>query len=208
MPVGLRVHEVHAAVIHAPLALLPTAAAVDLMAAATGNRSYGRLGRGLWWWAAGSALFAGLAGAAASQEIRADDQRASDMVWLHGIGNLGLLLGAIGIAAWRSVRPPSAALASVGLIASGASFYTAYLGGEMVYGHGIGIRAMPGYTRAGVEDSPALFSRRAPGRFLRDAVAGLRWLFRRGSQAALGRQPVPRESFGFRASEPRFSNGV
>jgi uncharacterized membrane protein len=204
----MRVHELHAAAVHAPLALLPTAATIDLAAAITGNRSYARLGRSLWWISAGTGLFAGLAGAAASQEVRADDQRTSDMVWLHGMGNLALLIGAFGIATWRSLRGPSVAVSTLGLIACSASLYTAYLGGEMVYGHGVGVTAMPRYTHAGVEDSPPLLSRQAPRTFLRDAIAGLRWLFRRGSQAARGRQPVPRESFGFARAENRAVNNV
>jgi uncharacterized membrane protein len=205
---GMRVHELHAAIIHAPLALLPTAAAVDLAAALKGDRGYARLGRRLWWIGAGSSLLAGLAGAAASQEIRADEQRTSDMVWLHGIGNVALLAGAIGITAWRSFHRPSVGLATAGLVASAASLYTAYLGGEMVYGHGVGVTAMPGYTLSGVEDSPPLLSRRAPGVFLRDALAGLRWLFRRGSQAALGRQPVTREAFGLSRPQTRALDNV
>jgi uncharacterized membrane protein len=204
---AMRLHELHAATIHAPLVVIPTAAAVDLAAAITGNRSYARLGRTLWWVGAGSGLFAGLAGMAASQQVRADDQRTRDMIWLHGIGNFALVLGALGISLWRSARAPTVTQASIGLGASAASLYTAYLGGEMVYGHGVGVKAMPGYTGSGVEDSPPLLSARTPGKFLRDAIAGLVWLFRRGRQAALGREPVPRQSFGLSGTDLRPSSG-
>lgn len=196
---GMHLHELHAAAVHAPLALLPTAAAVDLAAAITGDRGYARLGGRLWWAGVGGGVLAGLTGLAASQEVRADDQRTSDMIWLHGIGNFALLVGAIGIATWRTVRGPSVAEATVGLVTCGASFYTAYLGGTMVYSRGVGVNAMPAYTTTGVDDSPPVLSARAPGRLVRDAVAGLRWLFRRGTQAALGRQPVPRAAFGLSA---------
>jgi uncharacterized membrane protein len=198
---GMRVHEVHAAVIHGPLVLLPTAAAIDLTAAVTGNRSYARLGRTLWWVGAGAGLFAGLAGMAASQEVRADDEQASDMMWLHGIGNFALVVGAFGIAGWRAVRRPTVASATVGLIACAASLYTAYLGGEIVYSRGIGVKAMPSYTRAGIEQSPPLLSTRAPLTFLRDAIKGLAWLFRRGRHAVDGQRPLSSAAFGLRDPE-------
>jgi uncharacterized membrane protein len=201
---SMRVHELHAAVIHAPLAILPTAAAVDLTAALTRNRGYDRLGRTLWWVGAGSGLFAGLAGMAASQEVRAGDRRTSDMVWLHGIGNFVLVMGALGIATWRSGRRPSVLQASLGLGACAASLYTAYLGGEMVYGRGVGVKAMPDYTGGGVEQSPPLLSARAPLTFLRDAITGLKWLFTRGRDAVVGREPLARGAFiGGEIDHPR-----
>jgi uncharacterized membrane protein len=193
---GMRVHELHAAAIHAPLVMLPTAATLDLTAALTRNPAYARLGRTLWWVGASAGLFAGLAGMAASQEVRAQDDRASDMMWLHGMGNFALVLGAFGIAGWRTARRPTVGLAVGCLAACAASFYTAYLGGEMVYGHGIGVNAMPGYTGAGVDQSPPVLSTRAPMTFLRDAIKGLVWLFRRGSQVVQGQQRLASGAFG------------
>jgi uncharacterized membrane protein len=205
----MRVHELHAATVHAPLALLPTAAAIDLVAAVTGNQSHARLGRTLWWIGAGGGVMAALAGAAASREIRADDERTEDMIWLHGVGNAALVAGALGIASWRSARGPSVLVAALGLAASAASMYTAYLGGEMVYGRGVGVNAMPRYLRSGVGNSPRVLSREAPRTFLRDALAGVAWLFRRGAQVARGRRPVARAAFGLpTATELRAGNNV
>jgi uncharacterized membrane protein len=204
----MRVHQIHAALVHAPLALLPTAAAVDLAAAITGNRGQDMMGRVLWWVGAGTGLLSGLAGAAASQEIRADDDRTADMIWLHGVGNVALLTGALGLAAWRSAHRPSVAVAVLGLTASAASLYTAYLGGEMVYERGVGVSSMPRYLEAGVGNSPPVLSKRAPSTFLRDVVAGLGWLFRRTRQAARGVRPVSRESFGLPVREVVPHNNV
>jgi uncharacterized membrane protein len=204
----MRVHELHAASVHAPLALLPTAAAVDLVAAITGDRSQARVGRALWWIGAGSGLVAGLAGAAASQEIRADDERTADMIWLHGLGNFALVTGAVGLATWRSRRGPSVLISVLGLAASAVSLYTAYLGGEMVYGRGVGVGSMPRYLDAGVGESPPVLSRRAPSTFLRDAVAGLVWLYRRTRQAAQERRSISREAFGLPARELLPHNNV
>jgi uncharacterized membrane protein len=199
---GMHVHELHAALIHSPLALLPTAAAVDLAASITGSREQARLGRALWWAGAGSGLMAGIAGLAASQEVAGDGDRSADTIWLHGIGNAGLVLGAAGMLAWRRRHRPTVTQATLGLVACGISLYTAYLGGEMVYGQGVGIRAMPGRSA-----SPPLLSRAAPGTIVRDALQGLRWLVSRTREALAGRRPIDRRAFGFNgtaAALPQF----
>ena len=176
---GMHVHELHAAAIHAPLVLLPAAAAVDLSAAITGNRQGDALGRKLWWLAVGAGALAGVAGLAASQEVKTDDHVTEDMMWLHGAANFTILLGGLGVALYRSFKRPSLPQALVGLSAVGLSFYTAYLGGEMVYGEGVGVRAVPEFAPSGIRRSPPVLSRSAPATFLRDAVAGLSWLVRR-----------------------------
>src|SRR4051794_16442831 len=134
---GMHVHELHAALVHSPLVLLPTAATVDLAAALSGNRHHAHLGSQLWWAGAGAGLLAGVAGLAASQEVKSASRRTSDMMWLHGAGNVSLVLAALGMAAWRRGHRPTVTQAAVGLLACGASLYTAYLGGEMVYGEGM-----------------------------------------------------------------------
>ena len=187
---ALRVHELHAAAVHAPLVLLPASAAVDLGAALTGNARTAALGRRLWWWAVGGAAVAGIAGLAASQEVRAEEPATADMLWLHGIGNFSLLLGGLGLALWRTFRRPSVAGASLGLGAAALGGYTAYLGGELVYSRGVGVRP------DGVGASPYLLSRAAPGAFMRDAIRGLGWLVTRTARAILGREPVDRGAFG------------
>lgn len=194
---GMHIHELHAAMVHAPLALLPTAATIDLTAALSGNRHTARLARTLWWAGAGGALLAGVAGLASSQEVTRDDLRTSDMIWLHGIGNAGLIVGALGMVAWRRNHRPSVAQATLGLLACGVSIYTAYLGGEMVYGRGVGVRAMPAHTASGgVQSSPPVLSRAAPGAFLRDALRGLRWLVSRTGEVLAGRKPIDPAAFG------------
>lgn len=192
----LRVHEIHPAVVHAPLALLPTAAAVDLVAALNGSRAQARIGRALWWAGAASGLFAGVAGYAASQEVKTEDESDEDMMWLHGIGNTALVAASLGIAAWRTRHRPSVGLAIAGLAASSVSLYTAYLGGKMVYQHGLGINVMPRYAPGGVRRSPELLSREAPRAFLRDAAQGIAWLFRRTLGVLDRSRPVDRAAFG------------
>jgi uncharacterized membrane protein len=189
----MRTHELHPSIVHAPLVLLPATAVVDLLAAVRPfDRRLDRVGRRLWWGTAGGALFVGLTGMAASQQIELRDERARDMMFLHGIGNFGLVLSAFGVAAWRSRNRASLTSAAAGLLASAASIYTAYLGGELVYSHGAGVKALGGAAA----EAPALFSWRAPARLARDAVRGLGWLLSRGQRAVSGRQKVDRAALG------------
>jgi uncharacterized membrane protein len=193
---GMHVHELHASAVHAPLVVLPAAALVDLAASLSGDRRQAALGHKLWWLGVGAGALAGVAGLAASQEIKAEDPRAEDMMWLHGVANFAIVLGATGIALWRSFHRPNVATAAVGLGACGVAMYTAYLGGEMVYAHGVGVRTMSWLSPTGVRRSPPLLSAAAPGAFLRDAVKGLAWLVRRTVRALAGRQPVSRGAYG------------
>lgn len=195
---AMHVHELHAASTHAPLVLLPAAALVDLAAVVSGDRRRAALGRKLWWWGVGAGALAGVAGLAASQEIRADDPRSEDMMWLHGAANFTIVLGATGIALWRTFRRPSVGAAAVGLGACTLAIYTAYLGGEMVYERGVGVGTMPWIAPTGVRSSPSVLSAAAPGTFLRDAVKGLAWLVRRTVRAFSGRQPVSRGAYGIK----------
>jgi uncharacterized membrane protein len=189
----MRIHELHPSTVHAPLMLLPATAIVDLLAALRPfDRRLDRAGRRLWWGTAGGALFVGLTGMAASQEIELREERARDMMFLHGIGNFALVLSAFGVAAWRSRHRASLTSAAAGLLASAASVYTAYLGGELVYAHGAGVKALGGAAA----EAPPLFSPRAPARLARDAARGLRWLLSRGERAVSGREKVDRAALG------------
>jgi uncharacterized membrane protein len=168
--------------IHAPLVLLPAAATVDLMAVGSSSRlrrrAYSAIGSRLWWAVAASGLAAGLSGMAASQEVETDDD-ARDMMLVHGLGNLTIVTAALGLAVWRGRHRATRASASLGAGAMLAATYTAWLGGEMVYAHGIGVKE-PHKIDADPRRSPPLLSRHAPGAFIRDAGRGLGWLLRRG----------------------------
>ncbi len=185
----LRTHELHPTLIHGPLALLPAAAAVDMVAANTGSPILHWLGGRLWIAGAATGLTAGLAGMAASQEVKIDDRKVQDMMYLHGIGNLALVIGAAAMGAWRLRRRATRRSALTGAAAIGAALYTAYLGGELVYGHGVGIKAKVD-GEAHLQSSPPVLSPEGPRRFLRDAFAGLFWLFRRSGEAVSGERPI------------------
>ncbi|RKH45463.1 DUF2231 domain-containing protein [Corallococcus sicarius] len=172
-------HELHPSVVHLPLALLPTAAVADLIVVMTGDRAWAKVGRRLWVVGAGSAVLAGVAGLAASQEVRLEAPRARDMTFVHGAGNAVITLGALGLMAWRLGRAPTVTTTVLGLGACAFALYTASLGGKMVYEQGIGINPMPGQAPQGTLKGPLLLSREAPAALVRDAGRGLAWLWGR-----------------------------
>ncbi len=181
---SMRTHELHPALVHYPLVFLPAAALVDSLAAARPrSRALERSGRFLWWATAGGGLLTGLAGMAASQEIALRSDEARDRMFVHGIGNLSLVLSAFGVAAWRTRHHASAAVAGLGVAASIAAMYTAYLGGELVYANGAGVKALGGLAA----EQPALLSARGARSLAVDAGRGLAWLLRRGGRALTGR---------------------
>jgi len=190
-------HELHPAVVHAPLALLPTATVADLIAVVSGDKAWAKIGRRLWVAGTASALFSGLAGLAASQEVKLEEPRARDMVFLHGLGNAVITVGAVGVTLWRLRRPPSLGQALVGLMANAAAVYTATLGGKMVYDWGVGINPMPGDTATGTLKGPELLSREAPVALVRDALQGVRWLVGRARSLFSGSHPLAPGAKGF-----------
>lgn len=194
-------HELHPSVVHAPLALLPTATVADLIAVASGDPAWERVGRRLWIAGAASAVFAGVAGLAASQEVRMKDPHARDMVFLHGAGNAVITLSALGVAFWRQSNRPSVGQCALALGAIAGALYTATLGGKMVYELGVGINSMPDDEAQGTSKGPALLSADAPKALVRDAAAGVRWVFGRLRGLVTGAQPLARGAEGVREPE-------
>lgn len=190
-------HELHPAAVHAPLTLLPTATVADMIAVMSGSRAWAKVGRRLWVAGTVSALFSGVAGLAASQEVKLDEPRARDMTFIHGLGNAVISLGAIGVTLWRLRRPPTLGQTLIALMANAAAIYTASLGGKMVYELGVGINRMPADDRVGTLKEPPLLSREAPKALLRDGIQGVRWLISRAKSLFAGAQPLAPGAKGF-----------
>jgi uncharacterized membrane protein len=190
-------HELHPSVVHAPIALLPTATVADFIAVASGDKAWAKVGRRLWVAGTLSALFSGLAGLASSQEVRLEEPRARDMVFLHGVGNAVVTLGAVGVTLWRLRRPPSLGQCVLALLSNAVTLYTATLGGKMVYELGVGINPMPADAASGTLKGPPLLSREAPGALLRDGLQGVRWLFSRARSVFSGARPLHPGAKGF-----------
>lgn len=194
----LRVHELHASTIHAPLALVPAAAIVDGVAAIKGDERLAGFGKGLWIAGALGGLVAGLGGIAASQEVKAEDPHARDMMFLHGIANLGVVAAVSAMAIYRLRAKPSLLQAAMGLAGSGLAVWTAYLGGEMVYAHGVGVKGMPDSALQGVAVSPPVLSREAAPTLAKDTLRGFRWLFDRAQRWLSRSEPLAQGVTGLR----------
>ena len=142
---AMRTHEIHPMLVHFPLALLPTAIAADAIGAMTDNRALMETGRTLMPLAVASMAATGVAGFAAQEEVRAEGE-AHDMLVTHRNLNVGLLLMSAGLAVLRSGQErPGPGYLLAGLAGAALMTYSGYLGGKMVYRHGVGVGAAEGY---------------------------------------------------------------
>jgi uncharacterized membrane protein len=136
----MRLQELHAALVHYPLALLPLAVGADTLGALTGSetlRQVGRVGIAL---GAGSAIVSAAAGLIAQEAVQADGH-AHDVLVTHRNMNLSLVALSSAMAVYRAgVERPGGAYLAAGWAAMGALGYSAYLGGHMVYELGVGIK--------------------------------------------------------------------
>lgn len=136
----MRIHEIHPALAHFPVALLPTAVAADLLGWATDNRQMNDVGRTLMWTAAATMAATGVAGFVAQAAVKTNKESHEHLV-THRNLNVGLLVLTAGLALLRSrhARPSGVELVA-GIGAAALVTYTGYLGGRMVYGHGVGVQ--------------------------------------------------------------------
>jgi uncharacterized membrane protein len=142
---GMRLQELHPAMVHYPIVLLPATLAADALGRATGNTTLLDVGRAGMVATAGSALLAGLAGLIAQESSRFEDEAAHDLLVTHRTLNLGLIgLTAVLAARRAQRRRPSLGYLLAGLAGLGVMGYSAYLGGHMVYEHGVGVKEAGG----------------------------------------------------------------
>ncbi|MBY0397248.1 MAG: DUF2231 domain-containing protein, partial [Thermoleophilia bacterium] len=140
----MRIQEIHPAVVHFPVAIFPTAVAFDALGLLTGDRSLMDTGRRLIPLAAAGAALAGVAGLAAQGAVRAEGP-AHDHLVTHRTLNMGLTALLVTLAADRVRRErPGPGYLAAGLAGIAAMAYSTYLGGRLVYGHGIGVEAAGG----------------------------------------------------------------
>lgn len=141
---AMRLQELHPALVHFPITLLPLAIGSDALGAATGNKTLLTMGRYGMALAAGSAAISAVAGLAAQEAVHAEGE-VHDILVTHRNLNLGLvgLTTAMAIRRMRRHRPSLGYLAA-GAAGLGVMSYSAYLGGHMVYEHGVGVAAAGG----------------------------------------------------------------
>ena len=141
---AMRLQEVHPALVHFPLALLPLSIGADLLGRATGSKALTDLGRRTMPLAAASGLVAGVAGIMAQTEVNAEGE-ALEMLQTHRTLNLGLVGVAAAMAAYRArTEKPGLGYLLAGLVGLAVLDYSAYLGGSMVYHLGVGVEAADG----------------------------------------------------------------
>ncbi|MCD6679569.1 MAG: DUF2231 domain-containing protein [Burkholderiaceae bacterium] len=145
---AIRLEEMHPTLVHLPIALLPFAVAADFLGAVRDDDALRAVGRTAIRAAAAGAVLAAGTGLIAAEEVNEGDAR--DMLMTHRNLNAAVTATALGMASWRArtERPGALYLAS-GLAAVGLLGYTAYLGGKMVYGHGVAVKPAGGIYRPG-----------------------------------------------------------
>ena len=150
---AIRLQQMHPALVHLPVALLPLALGADVLGRATGNQALLSFGQKAICVAAVGALGAVASGLIAGEEVNVEgDSRA--MLITHRNLNFLATLAATGMAIWRAThRRPSALYLGVGAAGVGIVAYTAYLGGKLVYDTGVGVEPAHGVYRT---DAPAL----------------------------------------------------
>jgi len=170
---AMRLQEIHPSLVHFPLTLLPLSIGADLIGQATGSEKLRSLARTTMPLAAASAVVAAVFGLVAQEEVNATGE-AHDMLVTHRNLNLAMVGTATAMAAWRSKRDePTTGYLALGLAGLAAMTYTAYLGGHMVYEHGVGVLDAAG-LRDGVspEVAPGSMAEaaRAAGRDLKEGA--------------------------------------
>ena len=141
---AVRLQEVHPSVVHFPIALLPVAVGADLLGRVTGSARLSELGRMLMPVAAAGAAVSAATGLIAQEEVVAEGV-AEEILVTHRNLNLSLVTLSAALAAWRWGRKrPGPGYLAVALAGIGAMSYSAYLGGKMVYEHGVGVKPADG----------------------------------------------------------------
>ncbi|HEY0776501.1 MAG TPA: DUF2231 domain-containing protein [Gemmatirosa sp.] len=165
-----RLHEIHPAIVHFPIAVLPIALGADLLGRVTGSRTLSDVGRALMPLAAAGAAVSAATGLIAQQEVSAEGV-AGDILVTHRNLNLSLtaITALMAVSRWSEDEAGAGYLA-LGLAGLGALSYSAYLGSKMVYEHGVGVKPADGLAHG---ESPALSPSEAPSA-ARRALADLK----------------------------------
>lgn len=136
---SMRLQELHPALVHFPIALLPTSLVADSLGRLSGSETLLEMGRRTMPIAAASAALAGIFGLVAQQTVELDDD-TTDMLITHRNLNLAATALTFVMAARRAARKrPSLRYLAAGFAGLGVVTYSAYLGGHMVYEHGVGV---------------------------------------------------------------------
>jgi uncharacterized membrane protein len=152
---AIRLQEMHPALVHLPIALLPLAIGADVVGSVTDNESVLSFGQKAICIAAAGAVASAVTGLIAGEGVNVEGA-SQDMLITHRNLNFIATVVATSMALWRvNHRKPNAAYLGVGAAGVGVLAYTAYLGGKLVYDVGVGVEPAHGVYRS---DAPALKS--------------------------------------------------
>lgn len=136
---AMRLQELHPSVVHFPITLLPLSLGADALGRITRSRSLMEIGRMTMPLAAAGAAVAGIFGLIAQEAVRTDEEGA-EMLATHRTLNMGLMAMTAAMAVKRfGQKKPDDGYLAVGAAGLAAMFYSAYLGGQMVYDRGVGV---------------------------------------------------------------------
>lgn len=149
----MRMQEIHPSLVHYPIALVPLSVGLDLVGTATKNKKLLEFGKLTMPIAAAAAGLAGAAGLLAQEQVQLDQETARILKWHRNI-NITATSAAAALAFYRvTEKKPSTAYLAGGIGLIGAYMVSAYLGGKMVYGKGVGVSPAGGVR---YEESPKL----------------------------------------------------
>jgi len=169
---AMRLSEVHPALVHFPIALLPVAVGADALGLMRGSRELHAVGRVGIVLAACSAALAGVFGFIAQETVELD-REARPILQTHRTLNVVGLGVVTAMAIHRVARKrPSRGYLIAGLAAVATVSISAYLGGKLVYSHGLGVAKARGIDPS----DPTVFpkpERRAAKEAIRDLGLGV-----------------------------------
>jgi uncharacterized membrane protein len=131
-------HSWHPVMVHLPLVGLVVAVAFDLVAARNRSARWRDAATVLWWVGLLGAAAAITTGLLAYNRVEHSDPAHEEMV-LHRNLALATIAVLLITALWRWKRPYSPGAALLGLIGAMVLGGVGYLGGDLVYRHGLGI---------------------------------------------------------------------
>ncbi|HEX5386762.1 MAG TPA: DUF2231 domain-containing protein [Gemmatimonadales bacterium] len=167
---AIRLQEIHPSLVHLPISLLPVAISADALGRATGSRSLLETGRQTIQVAAAGAAVSAVSGLIAQEEVNVQGE-TMDMLITHRNINLAATVLTGLMAVWRRGRyRPSVAYLGVGFAGIAALIYSAYLGGTLVYKHGVGVEPAGGQYR---KNPPEFGVAGETGAFVRGAATDL-----------------------------------
>ncbi len=145
---AIRLEEMHPTLVHLPLGLVPLAVAADWIGTMRDDDALREAARVAIRVAAVGAVAAASTGLIAGEEV--NEGAAHDMLTTHRNLNAAATVTTLAMASWRSRHDrPGPVYLTAGVAAVALLGYSAYLGGRMVYAHGVAVEPAGGVSRPG-----------------------------------------------------------